>query len=130
MFGRTYGNVPLSFDAWKRIYGREKKEKIMNRTEQRELKTLSPQHYTEASFNIEEAMLAVQSNIFFAELPADLAFKLKEEPAIKNALAKALWATIAMKHLCRAGTKANNPVDQELSKVENYAHKSRKGEWI
>ena len=95
-----------------------------------ELKTLSPEHYTEASFNIEEAMLAVQSNIFFAELPADLAFKLKEEIAIKNALSKALWATIAMKHLCRAGTKANNPVDQELSKVENYAHKSRKGEWI
>jgi hypothetical protein len=93
------------------------------------LEVLSPSHYTEASFDIEAVMLAVQSNIFFAELPADLASKLKEEPAIKNALAKSLWATVAMKHLCRAGTKANNPVDQELCKVENYSHRARTGEW-
>lgn len=102
----------------------------MNKDEQNKEKTISPKHYTEASFNIEEAMLAVQSNIFFAELPDNLAFSLKQELAIKNALAKALWATVAMKHLCRAGTKANNSVDQELGKVENYVHKSRNGEWI
>ncbi|CAB4144569.1 hypothetical protein UFOVP457_52 [uncultured Caudovirales phage] len=90
---------------------------------------LVPEHYRESGSDIEKVMLATHFNVFLAELPPNLAAELKAESAAKNALSKALWAAMAMKHLCRAGTKADNPVDLELGKVENYSHRARTGEW-
>jgi hypothetical protein len=90
---------------------------------------LVPEHYRESGSDIEKVMLATHFNVFISELPLNLAAELKAEPSAKNALSKALWAAMAMKHLCRVGTKANNPVDLELGKVENYSHRARTGEW-
>jgi hypothetical protein len=99
----------------------------MNKDEEK--KELVPEHYRESGSDIEKVMLATHFNVFLSELPPNLAAELKAEPSAKNALSKALWAAMAMKHLCRAGTKADNPVDLELGKVENYSHRARTGEW-
>jgi hypothetical protein len=41
----------------------------------------------------------------------------------------ALWSAMAMKHLDRVGTKDIASVEEELEKVENYAHKARTKVW-
>lgn len=38
------------------------------------------------------------------------------------------WLLLAIKHLTRLGKK--NEIDSELSKTENYLHRSRTGKWI
>jgi len=115
------------------VKSKEETEQIDDRTQRdRELskpEVLVPEHYRESGSDIEKVMLATHFNVFISELPLNLAAELKAEPAAKNALSKALWAAMAMKHLCRAGTKADNPVDLELGKVENYSHRARTGEW-
>jgi len=115
---------------------KEEIEQIDDRTQRTEQgremskpKVLVPEHYRESGSDIEKVMLATHFNVFLSELPPNLAAELKAEPSAKNALSKALWAAMAMKHLCRAGTKADNPVDLELGKVENYSHRARTGEW-
>ena len=44
-------------------------------------------------------------------------------------LNKTLWAATAMKHMDRLGTKDSTNIDDELLKIENYAHRARTGEW-
>lgn len=43
---------------------------------------------------------------------------------------KALWSAMAMKHIDRLGSKDGNDLDEELLKIENYAHRARTGTWI
>jgi hypothetical protein len=43
---------------------------------------------------------------------------------------KALWSAMAMKHLDRLGTKDGTNLDEELLKIENYAHRARTEKWI
>ena len=61
--------------------------------------------------------------------------ELMEQVAINvygsgGSITMALWSATAMKHLDRLGTKDSTVLEDELLKIENYAHRARTGNWI
>lgn len=88
--------------------------------EKKEVPNFRPDHYTSQPYSVETVQIEISYNLFKS-------LTAKGVPE-KEAFSRGVWASFALKHLCRLGLK--DDVDLELRKAENYTHKARTEEWL